>query len=81
MYNRAEFLFFLFSLAVMGKNRKRQRSAKAVSRDHFPLGDLAKRRKDIKDQYLEKCELLKKEKHELDNVDIMVSNNISFCVV
>ena len=78
MFNRAEFLFLLFSLVVMGNHRKRKRSAKAVSREHFPLGDLAKRRKEIKDQYLEKCKLLKKEKHELDYIDSKVSNKYHF---
>lgn len=41
------------------------RTAKAIARDKFPNGRLAKRRKQLKEEYLNQCEIYKSEKNKL----------------
>jgi hypothetical protein len=40
----------------MGRHSKRKRSTNAASKDHFPIGELATKRKQIREEYLKKCQ-------------------------
>ena len=59
----------------MGCYQKRKRSAKAVAKDHFPIGELAKRRKAIRTEYLASCNVLQEEERKLKNVSAKVEQN------
>lgn len=49
----------------MGRHAKRKRSTNAVSKDHFPVGELATKRKQIREEYLKKCKVLQAEETKL----------------
>ena len=49
----------------MGRQQKRKRSASAIAKDRFPVGELAKRRKAIREEYLMNCETFQTETKEL----------------
>ncbi len=60
------FVFSLeFSRSMGRKANKRKRSTKSISRDHFPVGELAKNRKQIQEEYLSKCQALQSERKKL----------------
>ena len=44
-----------FSYSMGRKGSKRKRTTKAISKGHFPVGELAKNRKQIRDEYSSKC--------------------------
>ena len=46
---------------LMRRQQKRKRSKKAISKDRFPVGELARRRKEIQTEYLNNCEALQTE--------------------
>ena len=49
----------------MGRHSKRKRSTNAASKDHFPIGELATKRKQIREEYLKKCQVLQVEEAKL----------------
>ena len=49
----------------MGRQQKRKRSASAIATESFPVGELAKRRKAIREEYLMNCETFQTEAKEL----------------
>ena len=51
----------------MGRHKKRARSSKSISKEHFPVGDLARRRKEIRAEYLASCDALQAEEKKLKN--------------
>lgn len=51
----------------MGRHKKRARSSKAISKEHFPVGDLARRRKEIRAEYLASCDVVQAEEKKLKN--------------
>ena len=58
------FVFFSMELSCsIGRNaNKRKRTTKSVSKEYFPVGELARNRKQIRDEYLSKCQVLQSEK-------------------
>ena len=79
LFSYCEFIF-LFLLAyfrlIMGRHQKRRRSAKAIATECFPVGELAKRRKKIREEYIANCELLQQEDSELKKL----STKVIICV-
>lgn len=53
------------TVSMARKGRKRIRSTKAISREIFPLGELAKRRKVLRDTYIEKCKFYSTKRENL----------------
>ena len=49
----------------MGKQQKRKRSTTAIAKDRFPMGELAKRQKAIREEYLANCHAIQTEAKEL----------------
>ena len=58
------------------KGNKRKRTTKAISKGHFPVAELAKNRKQIRDEYLSKCQVLESEKKRLQKTTDNVPENI-----
>jgi hypothetical protein len=69
------FLLAYFRL-IMGRHKKRRCSAKAIATECFPVGELAKRRKKICEEYIANCELLQQEESELKKL----STKVIICV-
>ena len=49
----------------MSRRGKHKRSAKAVASEYFPVCELARRRKKIREEYLNSCEVLQEEEGKL----------------
>lgn len=52
------------------------RTAKEIARDKFPIGSLAQRRKELKEEYLNQFEIYKSEKKKVNKLKQKVSNPI-----
>jgi hypothetical protein len=64
-YSSYSFVFSLEFSRLMGrKANKHKCTTKSISKDHSPVGQLAKNRKQIQ-EYLSKCQTLQSEKKEL----------------
>ena len=74
---------FVFSMELsrsMGrKANKRKRTTKSISREHFPVGELARNRKQIQAEYLSKCQVLQSEKKKLQKATDKVPAKIIVC--
>lgn len=57
----------------MAKGKNRRRNSKTISKQHFPVGELAKRRAILKEEYLSRSKVLKEEKKRLANLNAKVS--------
>jgi hypothetical protein len=57
----------------MAKGRYRKRSSTTVAKSHFPIGELAKRKKQIAETFISKLEKLKKEQKKTDRLTARVS--------
>ena len=51
------------------KGKHRTRTVRAIARDKFPIGSLAQRRKELKEEYLNQCEIYKSEKKESKEIE------------
>ena len=61
----------------MGRKGKHvTRTARAIARDKFPIGNLAQRRKVLKEEYLNQCEIYKSEKKKVNKLKEKVSHPI-----
>lgn len=61
----------------MGRKGKHvTRTARAIPRDKFPIWSLAKRRKELKEEYLNQCEIYKSEKKKVYRVKEKVRHPI-----
>ena len=81
MYSEAEVLpYFCFLSAYgkcMGRHQKRKRSAKSVAKEYFPVGELAKRRKASRSEYLASCNVLQLEQRKLNKVSAKVDQTLA----
>ena len=58
------------------KGKQRTRTARAIARDKFPIGSLAQRRKKLKEEFLNQCEIYKSEKKKVKILKEKVSHPI-----
>ena len=56
-------------ILIMGKKgRNRKRSTRAMARDKFPTGELARRRRLIKEEFVENCRVCSDERSKLSQL-------------
>ena len=56
-------------ILIMGKiGRNRKRSTRAMARDKFPIGELARRRRLLKEEYVENCRVYSDERENLSRL-------------
>ena len=56
-------------ILIMGrKGRNRKRSTRAMARDKFPVGELARRRRLLKEEYVENCRVYSDERSKLSQL-------------
>ena len=56
-------------ILIMGrKGRNRKRSTRAMARDKFPIGELARRRRTLKEEYIENCRVYSDERSKLSRL-------------
>ena len=58
------------------KGKHRTRTARAIARDKFPIESLAQRRKELKEEYLNQCEIYKSERKKVKKLKEKVSHPI-----
>ena len=60
-------------ILIMGrKGRNRKRSTRAMARDKFPIGELARRRRLLKEEFVENCRVYSDERSKLSQLKIKV---------
>ena len=56
-------------ILIMGrKGRNRKRSTRAMARDKFPIGELARRRRLLKEEFVENCQVYSDERLKLSQL-------------
>lgn len=56
-------------ILIMGrKGRNRKRSTRAVARNKFPIGELARRRRLLKEEFVENCRVYTDERSKLSQL-------------
>lgn len=59
-----------------GKGKHVTRNSKVIAREKFPIGRLAQQRKELKEEYLNQCEIYKSEKKKVNTLKEKVSHPI-----